>query len=229
MSRDVVRAEPAPRGMADVVALPSSPANGSGWTLSRRWVTDDAQVWSDSDEGSRRLTVLDDGDKVQVTGVVHGDLGADLLPQTLAWVNKKHLTRSKPTSAHRRSRAASRGVSGGPARTARPSRAVCRPNTIKVYRSVCAAFPAVSSWGGRSGSGDHGAGLALDIMCTGSARPTRSPATCAPHRRQSSASARSSGRSTSGPCSAAARGGGRCPTAARHTAIHYDHVHVSVY
>jgi hypothetical protein len=41
-------------------------------------------------------------------------------------------------------------------------------NTIAVYRSVCAAFPSVSAWGGRSGSGDHGAGLALDIMVTGS-------------------------------------------------------------
>ena len=41
-------------------------------------------------------------------------------------------------------------------------------HTIAVYRSVCAAFPAVSSWGGSSGSGDHGAGRALDIMATGS-------------------------------------------------------------
>ena len=41
-------------------------------------------------------------------------------------------------------------------------------NAIKVYRAVCAAFPAVSSWGGNTGYGDHGAGLALDIMCTGS-------------------------------------------------------------
>ncbi len=41
-------------------------------------------------------------------------------------------------------------------------------NTIAVYRSVCAAFPAVSSWGGTTGSGDHGAGRALDIMVTGS-------------------------------------------------------------
>jgi hypothetical protein len=42
------------------------------------------------------------------------------------------------------------------------------PNTVKVYRAVCAAFPAITSWGGRSGYGDHGAGLALDIMVTGS-------------------------------------------------------------
>jgi hypothetical protein len=41
-------------------------------------------------------------------------------------------------------------------------------HTIEVYRAVCAAFPAVSAWGGRSGSGDHGSGHALDIMCSGS-------------------------------------------------------------
>ena len=40
-------------------------------------------------------------------------------------------------------------------------------NTVKLYRAVCAAFPAVNSWGGLRGSGgDHGVGRALDIMCT---------------------------------------------------------------
>ena len=42
-------------------------------------------------------------------------------------------------------------------------------NAIKVYRAVCNAFPAISSWGGRSGRGEHAAGRALDIMISGDA------------------------------------------------------------
>ena len=60
------------------------------------------------------------------------------------------------------------GVSGAPCPDGSSVESGLQANTVKLYRAVCAAFPAVSSWGGRSGSGDHGAGLALDIMCTGS-------------------------------------------------------------
>ena len=61
------------------------------------------------------------------------------------------------------------GVSGRPCPDGSGVEAGLMPNTIKVYRAVCEAFPSVSRWGGRSGSGDHGAGKALDIMVTGSA------------------------------------------------------------
>ncbi len=168
VSRDVVRPEPPAPRMADVVAL-ELPGENTPLDLSPRWASDDLKVWSDSDEGSRRLTVLDDGDKVQVTGVVHGDWAQISYRQQLAWVNKKYLTRSKPTSGTAAAVGSpSARVSGSPCSDGSAVESGLQTNTIKVYRSVCAAFPAVSSWGGRSGSGDHGAGLALDIMCSGS-------------------------------------------------------------
>jgi hypothetical protein len=168
VSRDVVRPEPAAPRMADVVAL-ELPGENEPLDLSPRWVSDDVKVWSDSDEGSRRLTVLDDGDKVQVTGVVHGDWAQISYRNQMAWVNKKHLTRTKPASGGVAfASSSSARVSGAPCSDGSAVESGLQTNTIKVYRSVCAAFPAVSSWGGRTGSGDHGAGLALDIMCTGS-------------------------------------------------------------
>jgi hypothetical protein len=168
VSRDVVRPEPPAPRMAEVVAL-ELPGERVPLDLSPRWVSDDVKVWSDSDEGSRRLTVLDDGDKVQVTGVVHGDWAQISFRKQLAWVNKKYLTRTKPTSGSAAFLASSSaGVTGAPCSDGSAVESGLQANTIKVYRSVCAAFPAVSSWGGRTGSGDHGAGLALDIMCSGS-------------------------------------------------------------
>jgi hypothetical protein len=168
VSRDAARAEPPAPRMAEVVAL-ELPGERVRLDLSPRWVTGDVKVWSDSDEGSRRLAVLDDGDKVQVTGVVHADWAQISYRKQLAWVNKKFLTRSAPTSGRTAfASSPSARVSGAPCSDGSAVESGLQANTIKVYRSVCAAFPAVSSWGGRSGSGDHGAGLALDIMCTGS-------------------------------------------------------------
>lgn len=60
------------------------------------------------------------------------------------------------------------GVSGRPCPDGSGVEAGLTANAVKVYRAVCEAFPSVSRWGGRSGSGNHGAGKALDIMVTGS-------------------------------------------------------------
>ncbi len=168
MSRTVVRAEPPAPRMADVVALDLAADRSRSLDLAPRWVTDDLNVWSDSDEKSRLLTVLDAGDKVQFTGVVHGGWAQIVRGEQLAWVHKEFLTRSKPTADSCAPSAAAAGVSGSPCSDGSSVESGLQSNTIKVYRAVCAAFPAVSSWGGRTGSGDHGAGLALDIMCSGS-------------------------------------------------------------
>jgi hypothetical protein len=82
------------------------------------------------------------------------------------WVLKTYLARTKPKATT--AMATPTGVSGRPCPDGSSVESGLQANTVKLYRAVCAAFPAVSSWGGRSGSGDHGAGRALDIMCTGS-------------------------------------------------------------
>ena len=165
-SRDRVRPEPPAPSMAEVVGLaltvdPSpDPAD-----LSPRWATVDLNVWSQADEDSRRLTVVPAGDKVQVTGLARGPWEQVARGDRLGWVHKAYLARSKPAagitvSAH---------VSGAPCPDGSAVESGLHAHTIEVYRAVCAAFPAVTTWGGLSGSGgDHGAGMALDIMCTGS-------------------------------------------------------------
>jgi hypothetical protein len=112
------------------------------------------------------LTVLDTAAKVRVTGTVRGLLAEIAWKDRKAWVRKAFLARTKPTVT-----APAAGVSGAPCPDGSAVEIGLKPNTVKLYRAVCAAFPAVTSWGGRSGSGgDHGAGKALDIMSTGSLR-----------------------------------------------------------
>lgn len=134
-----------------------------------RWTITRLNVRSRPDSGSRLLTVLDAGVRVQVTGTVAGPWAQIQRAGRPAWVRKAYLARTKPKLTKTPpSQRTARGVSGAPCPDGSSVENGLQPNTVKLYRAVCAAFPAVSAWGGRSGSGDHGAGRALDIMCTGS-------------------------------------------------------------
>ncbi|MDQ1599329.1 MAG: hypothetical protein QOD68_803 [Actinomycetota bacterium] len=224
-SRDRVRPEPPAPSMADVVglavAVDQPPAAAD---LSPRWATADLNVWSQTDEDSRRLIVVPAGDKVQVTGIARGPWAQVARGDHLGWVHKAYLARSKPTAGV----AVSAHISGAPCPDGSAVESGLRPHTIEVYRAVCAAFPAVTSWGGLSGSGgDHGAGMALDIMCTGSLGDAIAAYVRA-HASELGVSyviwsqhiwtvQRSS------------EGWRAMPDRGSTTANHYDHVHVSVY
>ena len=153
------------QGLADEVA-PSRPRP--------RWLTGDLAVWSGPSRTTDRLARLDKGDKVRATGLVLDGWAQIEHRGGLGWLVAASLAKKAPAPPAR----ATSSVSGAAATGAAVTGAPCpdgssvesglTSNAIKVYRAVCAAFPSVSSWGGRSGSGDHGAGLALDIMVTGS-------------------------------------------------------------
>jgi hypothetical protein len=165
VSRSGVRAEPpAPRmAVVDGLAEIAAEEEVSAAELSPRWVSVDLNVWTAPRDGSRLLTVLDPGDKVQVTGAVQGPWAQVAYRDRIAWVHRTYLMAEKPAAT-----GSTAPVSGAPCPDGSAVESGLVANTVKVYRSVCAAFPTVSSWGGRSGSGDHGAGRALDIMVTGS-------------------------------------------------------------
>ncbi len=224
-SRDRVRPEPPAPSMADVVGLaltvdqPPDPAD-----LSPRWATVDLNVWSQTDEDSRRLTVVPAGDKVQVTGLARGPWAQVARGDRLGWVHKAYLARSKPAAGI----TVSGHVSGAPCPDGSAVESGLRTHTIEVYRAVCAAFPAVTTWGGLSGSGgDHGAGMALDIMCTGSL----GDAISAYVRAHASALGVSYviWSQHIWTVQRSSEGWRLMPDRGSTTANHYDHVHVSVY
>jgi len=139
--------------------------------LRPRWTTTGLNVWSGPGENSRLLAVLDTGAKVRATGTFRGRWAEIAWKDRTAWVRKAYLARTKPSATKPTATAPATRVSGAPCPDGSAVETGLQPNTVKLYRAVCAAFPAVTSWGGRSGSGgDHGAGKALDIMSTGSLR-----------------------------------------------------------
>jgi hypothetical protein len=224
VSRDLVREEPPAPSMAEVYGLAEEAEEAVPAELSARWVSTALNVRVRPSEGARLLTVLDPGAKVQVTGDVRGSWAEVARGDRLAWVHKSYLLRKKPEPEAVRTVS---GVSGKPCPDGSSVESGLMANTIAVYRAVCAAFPSVSSWGGRSGSGDHGAGRALDIMVTGStgdaiAEYLRDNATRLGVSEDIwSQRIRTVQRSSEGWRYMSDRGST--------TANHYDHVHVSVY
>jgi SH3 domain-containing protein len=193
--------------------------------LQPRWTTTRLNARSRPGESSNLVTVIGAGVRVLVTGKVRGQWAEIARTQRTVWVLKTYLARIKPKLT---TTTVPTGVSGAPCPDGSSVENGLQANTVKLYRAVCAAFPAVSAWGGRTGSGgDHSVGRALDIMCTGSlgdaiASYVRSHASKFGVKeviwQQHIWSVQ---RSSEGWRPMADRGST--------TANHYDHVHVSVY
>jgi hypothetical protein len=181
VSRDFVRPQlVAARRLA---ATPRVVAPAVHLRLRARWATAPLNVMAAPRERARVLTVLHAGGRVQATGTVRGPWAQVRRDGRVAWVHRAFLSAHKPARPADNPQAFAGGnggtgaggggggggsVSGAPCPDGSAVESGLVSHTIEVYRAVCAAFPAVSAWGGRSGDGDHGSGHALDIMCSGS-------------------------------------------------------------
>jgi hypothetical protein len=134
----------------------------------REYMTSDLNLWDAPREKGKPLDVLDAGDKVAVTGLVKRGFAQILLDGQVRWVNDDYLSEKKPVAPE----AAASGTSG--ASTGSVSFAPCADGTatesgltssaVRMFRAVCNAFPALSSFGGYDGHGEHSSGRAVDFM-----------------------------------------------------------------
>jgi hypothetical protein len=116
--------------------------------------TDAVDVHADADDTSPVLAILAPGEKVDVTGKKQNGYTEIVHKSLPRWVKTSGLTDDRPlgTSPCPESSGGS-GVESG-----------LQPDTIRVHRAVCAKFPSIARWGGRSGGGEHATGRAIDIM-----------------------------------------------------------------
>ncbi len=231
-SRSYARPETPPPQLGQVEGLAERAVATSSAALTPRWTTDDLVVWSDPGQGSRFAGRIDAGRKVLVTGAVQGRWAQIARGQRLAWVRRADLAQARPTSAP--------GATGRPTVSSVPkgiSGAACpdgsgvesglTANAINVYRAVCAAFPQVSAWGGRSGGGDHGSGHALDIMSSGALGSSIAAYLRANAGRLGVSYVIFAQRIWT--VERSSEGWRAMPDRGSTTANHYDHVHVTVY
>lgn len=121
----------------------------------KMWTTTDLNLWTGSDADAVQVGELEAGERVLVTGRSAKDRVEIVWKGKARWVTAGYLSEDEPLAAA--------GLSMEPC----PDPGVesgLTSDAVYVYRSVCNAFPQITSYGGWDGHGEHASGRALDIM-----------------------------------------------------------------
>jgi hypothetical protein len=122
----------------------------------RQWTTDDLNLWNQPGDKAKLLGELAQAKSVLVTGRQMWGRTEIVVQGKARWVTDGYLSDDKPL-------AAAAGLSMEPC----PDGSVedgLTDGAVYVYRSVCHAFPQITSYGGWDAHGEHSSGKALDIM-----------------------------------------------------------------
>jgi hypothetical protein len=137
----------------------------------REYMTSDLNLWDAPREKGKPLDVLDAGDTVGVTGLVKRGFAQILLDGQVRWVNDTYLSEKKPvppaadgTATAGTSGASTGAVSFAPCADGTATESGLTSSAVRMFRAVCNAFPALSSFGGYDGHGEHSSGRAVDFM-----------------------------------------------------------------
>ncbi|WP_296602826.1 SH3 domain-containing protein [Nocardioides sp.] len=120
------------------------------------WTTTDLNLWTAPDDDAAQVGELAAGKRVLVTGRSTKERVEIVWQGQARWVSVGYLSEEKPLTA-------AAGLSMEPC----PDPSVengLTSDAVYVYRSVCHAFPQITSYGGWDGHGEHASGRALDIM-----------------------------------------------------------------
>jgi len=186
----------------------------------KQWTTDDLNIWNQPGDKAKKLGELEAAKKVLVTGREMWGRTEVVIDGKSRWVTDGYLADEKPV-----------GVGAGLSMEPCPDGSVesgLTDDAVFVYRSVCNAFPAITTYGGWSNHGEHSSGRAIDIMVSDVELGTAIAEFLRAHAselhlfdviwRQHIWTPVRSG-----------EGWRSMPSRGSATANHYDHVHVSVY
>jgi hypothetical protein len=138
-------------------------------------------LWPAPKEKGKPLAVLTKGGKVAVTGVRKAGFAQILFDGQVRWVNADFVADAMPKpaptapapsgssggSAGSPAPAAGGGVTSAPCPDGSGTESGLTPSAVTLFRSVCNAFPALSSYGGYDAHGEHSSGRAIDFMING--------------------------------------------------------------
>jgi hypothetical protein len=191
----------------------------------RLWTTADLDLRATPAEDARVLGELDAVTRVRVTGERSDGFAQVIVGEKrsrgVAWVSAEYLVAKKPTDP------ADMPLTMAPCPDGSVENGLTS-GAVRVYRSVCHAFPQITQYGGWDAHGEHSSGKALDIMTSDVELGNAIAAFLQAHaseldifdviwRQQIWTTQR------------AGDGWRSMPSRGSATANHYDHVHVSVY
>jgi hypothetical protein len=122
----------------------------------RLWTTAPLNIWDRPGKSARKLGEVATAKKVLVTGRTLFGREEVVLDGKSRWVTRGYLTKEKPLGL-------GAGLSSLPCADGSVESGLTS-NAVLVYRSVCHAFPQITSYGGWDAHGEHASGRALDIM-----------------------------------------------------------------
>jgi hypothetical protein len=134
----------------------------------KKWTTVALNIWSSSSKAARQLGLMDSGKQVLVTGRAEDGRVEIVVDGQSRWVTAGYLSDDKPEAPTSDPSAtpevsAAAGLSMAPC----PDGSVesgLTSGAVYVYRSVCHAFPQITTYLGWDAHGEHSSGKALDIM-----------------------------------------------------------------
>ncbi len=171
VSRDQDRGAPqAPVTAAPEVATPEVVSPLSVPASTTAYAQDDTVARSEPASAADTLVEIERGAPVAVTGRTEDGWVEVVLDGAVAWVAADDVADTKPPAEIETAAGpVPADVSGTACSSGNGVESGLSSNTIAVHRAVCAAFPGLVYGGLRPGdSGEHGSGLALDIMVSGS-------------------------------------------------------------
>jgi hypothetical protein len=164
-AEQTVREAPISRTL-DRAGLREPAALGAGATSlavadadTHRWTTTDLNLWSSAAAGAQQVGEVATGHRVLLTGRTAGGRVELVVDGKSRWVTAGYLSDSKPAPGVTAAAGLSMAPCPGPSVEYRLT-----PSAVYVYRSVCHAFPQITSYGGWDNHGEHVSGKALDIM-----------------------------------------------------------------
>ena len=127
-----------------------------------RYTTAAVKLRKTATKDAKSVDIVDEARKIKVTKTVRKGYRLVVVDGKGRWVTDDYLSKKKPSG--------SAGISNASCSRSSGIESGLVSNGVKVYRAMCAAFPQVSSFGGRRGSNDfHGSGQAVDAMISDSA------------------------------------------------------------
>ena len=130
--------------------------------IGSRYTTAAVKLRKSPSKDAKSVDIVDEAKKLKVTETVRRGYRLVVVDGKGRWVTDDYLSKKKPSG--------SAGISDAPCSKSSGIESGLVSNGVKVYRAICAAFPEVTSFGGRRGSNDfHGSGRAVDNMISDSA------------------------------------------------------------
>lgn len=121
----------------------------------RLWTTAALNLWTRPDDRAAQVGVMDEGERVLVTGRELAGRHEIVVDGRALWVTSGYFSEEQPFAL------------GGDCTNGTSVPSAVSENIKKVHEAVCANFPEITSYGTFRSDGEHSQGIAIDIMVSG--------------------------------------------------------------